>query len=167
MVGKRSRVGAGSGDVVVRGGESVAGDEGGIVSHSRRAKPLQRLNGAISNPPPPNDLRGAPEDRAGIEQSESAAAEGASAIRRSLGSGSAGAGVGTSRTGDVAVGRPEPLLESAGEFDAKRELQLATAKLSQWRKSATAGVAALPGMRDAVEQMDARFAVLQKLRGEQ
>lgn len=51
------------------------------------------------------------------------------------------------------------------EFDAKRALQLETAKLAQWRKTATQGVAALPGMRGAVERMEAVQLVNEKLRG--
>ena len=53
---------------------------------------------------------------------------------------------------------------SEQEFEAKRALQLETAKLAEWRKVATQGVAALPGMRAAVERMEAVQLVNHKLR---
>lgn len=51
-------------------------------------------------------------------------------------------------------------------FEQKRDLQLETQKLAAWRKGAVAGVAALPGMRAAVERLDAVVRVNRKLRGE-
>ena len=53
---------------------------------------------------------------------------------------------------------------SKQDFEAKRALQLETAKLAEWRKTATQGVAALPGMRAAVERMEAVQLVNRKLR---
>lgn len=53
-----------------------------------------------------------------------------------------------------------------GVFEQKRDLQLETQKLAAWRKGAVAGVAALPGMRAAVERLDAVMQVQRKMRGE-
>lgn len=57
-------------------------------------------------------------------------------------------------------------MKQANTFEDKRSLQLETAKLAAWRRGAVAGVAALPGMRAAVERLDAVVQVQRKLRGE-